>query len=329
MRLTDKPVIKLYTGYGNKTHCFLYGHALSLGPLPRKKYRDHFLRNALSLLRLFIVRPMKGAIIQFKWEEQTFTTHTEKDGFFKFEWQPGRSLPAGDHRVEVFLVDPSGSMITSGNAKIIIPHYNQFAFISDIDDTFLISYSSNMRKRLYVLLTENAHSRDPFDGVVNHYQLLAAAGAAEKTTNPFFYVSSSEWNLYDYIKEFSFQNKLPDGVYLLNQLKLFSQVFKTGQNNHKTKFMRIARILEAYPEHRFILLGDDSQEDPFIYASVVEHFNRQIHCIYIRHVGKIKKPAVAEKLKLVEKAGVPYCYFTHSAAAVIHSRSIGLIKQPW
>lgn len=327
LRLTDRPVIKLYTGYGNKTHCFLYGHVLSLSPLPRKKYRDHFWLNAVSLLRLFMVRPISAAVLQLNWKGKLLTTQSAKDGFFKFEWEPGEFLAAGDHPVEVILVNTAGGMaIASATSKIIIPFYNRFAFISDIDDTFLVSHSSNMRKRLFVLLTENAHSRDTFAGVVNHYQLLSEAGATEKTTNPFFYVSSSEWNLYDYIKEFSFQNKLPDGVYLLNQLKLFRQVFKTGQNNHKTKFMRIARILEAYPEQRFILLGDDSQEDPFIYASVAAHFKDQIFCVYIRRVGKLVKPAVEAQLNKMDAEGVPYCYFTHSAEAVLHSRAIGLIR---
>lgn len=326
LRLTDEPVVRLYTGYGNKTHCFLYGHVFSLSPLPRKTYRSYFIVNALALLRLFMVKIKSGATLQFYWEGKTYETKSEKDGFFKFEWQPATMPPIGFHDVQVDMIDAvNGTTIATGKAKLIIPHYNQFAFISDIDDTFLVSYSSKLRKRLFVLLTENALSRKPFDGVVNHYRLLAEAQAPDNTTNPFFYVSSSEWNLYNYIRDFSEKNKLPEGVYLLNQVKKFKQVFKTGQNNHATKFMRIARVLEAYPEHRFILLGDDSQEDPSIYASVVEHFPKQIFCIYIRKVGKEAKPAVVQKLNMVENKGVFYCYFKHSAEAVIHSRSIGLI----
>ncbi len=326
LRLTDKPVIKLYTGYGNKTACFLFGHVLSFGPLPRKKYRNYFWLNTLAMLRLFMVKPMADVLLQFTWKEAIYTTRSEKDGFFKFEWQPGSLLPAGEYEVEVLLIDRfNNTSITSAISRIIIPHYNQYAFISDIDDTFLISHSSNLRKRLYVLFTENPRSRIPFDGVVNHYQLLSQAGAPANTSNPFFYISSSEWNLYDYIKEFAGKNKLPAGVYLLNQLKRFRQVFKTGQNNHKTKFMRITRILEAYPEQRFILLGDDSQEDPYIYTSITEYFKDQVYCIYIRQVSKRKKTAVEEKLKSVEKNGVPFCYFKHSSEAVIHSRMIGLI----
>ncbi|MEO7264223.1 MAG: phosphatase domain-containing protein [Ferruginibacter sp.] len=325
LRLTNSPAIKLYTGFGNANECHIYGHVLSLGPLPRKKYRNIFLYNTLAVLRLFMVRPVANAEVQLEWEGINLITVTEADGFFKFEWKPAIPLGPGKYPVEARYIK-NGVGITSAKAEFIVPQQNRFAFISDIDDTFLISHSSHLRKRLFVLLTENARSREPFEGVVNHYKLLSNAGAEAKTCNAFFYVSSSEWNLYDYIREFSSVNKLPDGVYLLNQIKRFSQVFKTGQNNHKTKFMRIVRILEAYPEQVFILLGDDSQEDPNIYASIVAHFPKQFFCVYIRMVKHQPKAAVQQKLEEMKMAGVECCYFKHSSEAVIHSRMIGLIS---
>ena len=325
VRLSNSPAIKLYTGFGNTQSCFIYGHALALSPLSRKKYRNYFLYNSLALLRLFMVRPIAGAEIIMEWEGVSYTAISEPDGFFKFEWRSETNLLPGCYTVQAELIQKkSGNISASAKASLIIPSVNEFAFISDIDDTFLISYSSNLRKRLFVLLTENAHSRKPFEGVVKHYQLLHTAGA--EATNPFFYVSSSEWNLYNYITEFSKENKLPDGVYLLNQIKRFKDVFKTGQNNHSTKFMRIVRILEAYQGQQFVLLGDDSQEDPNIYASVVSYFPKKIFCVYIRLVGKLIKPAVAEKLKEIEAMGTLTCYFKHSAEAIEHSKKIGLIK---
>ena len=327
LRLTSDPSVKLYQGYGNSSECHLHGHALSLGPMSRRRYRNNFLSNTLALFRLFIVKPIAGAELRLSFEGKVYKSISEKDGFFKFEWRPLKPLSPGCYNVEVSMVKKhTEEIIATGKAGVVVPHVNQYAFISDIDDTFLISHSGNLRKRLFVLLTENARSRKPFDGVVNHYNLLSMAGAIAKTNNAFFYVSSSEWNLYEYIREFSRRNKLPDGVYLLNQIKTFSQVFKTGQNNHKTKFMRIVRILEAFPKQVFILLGDDTQEDPNIYASVVSHFKSQIFCVYIRMVTESPKPAVVARLKEIDAASVKYCYFRHSAEAVIHSRSIGVIS---
>ncbi len=159
-------------------------------------------------------------------------------------------MPApGWHKVEVYLAEGVVKKYygtVKGEGEIYVPHIRQYAIISDIDDTFLISHSSNLRKRLFVLLTENAYSRKPFEGVVKHYQSLALAGTTTEETNPFFYVSSSEWNLYDYIKDFSKKNELPKGIYLLSQMKKLSQAWKTGQNRHGTKFARIVRILKRF-----------------------------------------------------------------------------------
>ena len=162
--------------------------------------------------------------------------------------------------------------------------------------------------------------------MVNHYQLLSNAGIETGKTNPFFYVSSSEWNLYDYIKDFLAENQLPDGVCLLNQIKSFSKLFSTGQNNHSGKFTRIVKIIEAYPLQKFILLGDDSQKDIDIYTSIVEHFPQNVYCVYIRRVGAPEKENVLLKQKRIEKKGIHFCYFAHSEEAISHSQNIGLIN---
>lgn len=327
-RLHSGPTLNLYTGFGNETYCVIYGHALSLSPLPRKTYRKFFVFNSIALLRLFMVQPMKHAKVKLLWEDKSYETVTEDDGFFRFEWKPARPLKPGSFKVEAVLMAKDSDTIIAAAAEgeMIIPSPTAFAFISDIDDTFLISYSSNLRKRLFVLLTENARSRRPFEGAVKHYRMLNGSDDVEKTDNAFFYVSSSEWNLYNYIREFVRKNKLPDGVFLLNQIKTFSKLFSTGQNNHGGKFIRIVKIIEAYPHQKFVLLGDDSQNDIFIYTSVVEHFPQNVFCVYIRRVYTPEKPHVREKQKIIEKAGVFFYYFAHSEDAIRHSKEIGLIK---
>jgi phosphatidate phosphatase APP1 len=179
---------------------------------------------------------------------------------------------------------------------------------------------------LYVLLTKNAHSRKPFEGVVQHYRLLSTAHASTESPNPFFYVSSSEWNLYDFIKEFTRKNELPEGVFLLSQIKRLSEVWKTGATKHSTKFMRIARIFEAYPTQRFVLLGDDSQQDPVIYAGIVNHFPGRVVSVYLRHVYKKNLTNVKEEIRKIQAAGVEVCHFEHSRDAIEHSFRVGLLE---
>ncbi|HEY0680024.1 MAG TPA: phosphatase domain-containing protein [Chitinophagaceae bacterium] len=326
LRLTNEITIKLYHGYGQSGRYVIYGHVLNLGPLPRKKFSGNVWKNTLALLRMFIVKPLERKSLQLEWDGEIFKTLSEDDGFFKIEWTVHHHLKPGWHPVRVEMTDDEENTIAAATGQIFIPHGTQLGFISDIDDTFLISHSSNLRKRLHVLFTRNARSRQPFQGVVRHYQALMMAGTTSDEPNPFFYVSSSEWNLYEYILEFTREHELPQGVFLLSQLKRFRELFKTGQNKHTTKFMRIVRILEHYPTQRFVLLGDSSQMDPDIYAAISQHFPNQVHAVYIRDVHKKNQEKTKEILNRIEEAGVPCCFFEHSSEAFEHSQRIGLIS---
>lgn len=268
---------------------------------------------------------MPDAWVTVKWHGKTWETHAAADGFFVIDLPNEKPLEPGDYTVEVNLISKTDQkVLDTAMSHIVIPEANQLAFISDIDDTFLISHSESIFKRLKLLLTRNAYSRKPFDGVVKHYQALQLAQTTADKPNPFFYVSSSEWNLYDFIKKFIEKNELPDGICLLNQIQNLSNVLKSGQKNHASKFARIVRILEAYPTQRFILLGDDSQHDPYIYSSLVKNFPELISGVYIRCVGRQKKQAVIAELDQITGRNIPVCYFLHSSEALQHSESMGL-----
>ncbi|NSL86629.1 DUF2183 domain-containing protein [Chitinophaga sp. Mgbs1] len=322
--LRTQPMVKVYRGYGRDGQLQIFGHVLSLSPAAAPQQRKGVLANIGTLLRLFMVRPVANATVYLQWQQRRISTTTATDGFFHFQWAPERPTPAGWHPIIVTYTQ-NGEDITSGNGLLYIPHRTQFGCISDIDDTFLISHSGHLHKKLYVLLTRNPAARKPFEGVVQHYRLLSLGRTTSGTPNPFFYVSSSEWNLYDYLLAFADAWDLPQGVYLLNQLKTFSQLWQTGTGKHGTKFTRITRIMESYPHMSFVLLGDDTQQDPHIYEAVASHFPDRILCIYLRQVSRKNRAATEVIVRRLTDKGITCCYFEHSATAIAHSRQYGLI----
>ena len=324
---SNQPTLALYPGYGYTEHLVLHGHAFSISPLPRKIYSTFFLGNLFALIRLFIVKPIGNATVKLQWKEQLITGKTDKNGFIKLNWRSNTSLVFGWHTVTVVLLNKNDEIIASSNVKFFVPHLSQFAFISDIDDTFLISHSTNLRKKLAVLFTRNPHTRKPFEGVVKHYRLLASAQTKPNEKNPFFYVSSSEWNLFSYISEFIKSNELPEGILLLSKIKTLMDFLYLGKNTHSRKFEHIARLLNDFPTHKFILLGDSSQRDPYIYQSIVNKFPGRIHAVYIRDIAQKNNHSVRSILQDLEAFGVHCCFFVHSIEAIAHSVKIGLIKQ--
>jgi phosphatidate phosphatase APP1 len=316
--------VKVYKGFGHENNLIVMGHVLAVSSRPTERYYKSVLLNIFQLFKLFFVKPVADASVVLHWGAQRIRSVTEKDGFFKIEWVSDTSVPAGPHPVRVDYVDAGGKVMASGSGQLFVPHITQLGIISDIDDTFLVSHSATIFRRLWTLFTHNARSRRAFEGVREHYQLLEYAETTDDTPNPIFYVSSSEWNLYDYLTEFVSIQKLPEGIFMLSQLKRWYQLVKTGKTKHEGKLTRAVRIMEAFPKQHFILLGDNSQKDPEIYKMIVEHFPDRIHAVYIRHVSSGNAMMLEALRKKLDTANIPFCFFEHSSEAIRHSKSIGL-----
>ena len=321
-----KYTIRVYHGYGHQRNLVVYGHVLAYKPIRISQYTNNLFFNVIHLLRLFFVKPISNVRVQMNWNNQEFFSKTEKDGFFKFEWQSNEKIEAGWHPITINSIDGKGNITASGEGKLFVPHSTQYGFISDIDDTVLVSHSSKTGRKLRVMFTKNPRSRKTFDDVVKFYQLLSLAHTIPDLLNPFFYVSSSEWNLYDDLNEFFKHNDLPKGAFLLSSIKRWYQLFRTGNTKHQGKFIRVIRILEAFPKQQFILLGDNSQRDPEIYTSIANKYADRIIAIYIRNVNPQKEESTLKLLASIENKQIKTLPFNHTEQAINHSKSIGLIK---
>ena len=326
-RIPQGPVatVKVYHGYGHKDSLIVYGHVLATKPNSTKLYTGNIVYNVLNVVRLFFIRPLPGVCIQLQWRSQKINALTGPDGFFKFEWKSDSNVSAGWHTVNVNLLDEQQRVSAIGSGKVFVPHSTQYGFISDIDDTVLVSHSASTGKKLRVLFTSNPRSRKTFSDVVRYYELLSMAHTEPEVPNPFFYVSSSEWNLYDYLNEFFKFNGLPKGVFLLNDIKRWYQLLKTGKTKHQAKLEKVARLLDVFPKQKFVLLGDNSQSDPEIYAATANRYPERIVAIYLRNIASTKESSTRSTLESIRNKDIPTCVFAHTDDAIQHSKSIGLI----
>ena len=318
--------VKIYHGYGHKHNLVVYGHVFKKRAKTSQIYSNNIFVNIIHLLKLFILKPYPLVNIRLQFFDQTIYNKTEKDGFFKFEWEALHDVEAGWHFVKVEALDENNQVLATNEGKVYVPHITQYAFISDIDDTVMISHSATIGRRLRELFIKNPHTRKTFPDASSHYQQLALSHTEKNQPNPFFYVSSSEWNLYDYLVETFKFNKLPDGAFLLNTLKRWSDLIKTGKTGHEGKLLRVMRILDAFPNQKFIFFGDNSQQDPFIYASIVEKYPKNIEAVYIRNIRPEKENETRKLLQKIEAKNVCACLFKNSNEAIEHSKKIGLIQ---
>lgn len=322
--------LKLYRGYANKNELVVFGHVVEKYPEGDHKYTRKGFRYARTIIQLFSIKTIPNLRVILKVGSVVAETRTMEDGYFRFQIPFHEDMDGGWHPYEVSVDDEVGrhKYQATRQEEFFLPYESSYGIISDIDDTFLISYSRRSLKKLFVLLAKNVQARKPFDDVVKHYQLLSLASRTNPIhpSNIFFYVSSSEWNLYDMIIRFAELNGLPKAVLKLKKIKSgLDDFIMTGAGSHGHKLRKIQNIVEFYPELQFILLGDDSQKDPEIYEEICRMFAPNIRAVYIRQTRTRSKSETILLLKKIQELGIDVCYFSHSNKAIIHSIETGIV----
>lgn len=321
-----KSDLKVYRGYASDKLLVVFGHVFKKTPVPLSE-KTKF-KHAYSVLRTFRRKTISNADVYLYFNNKKIHTKTLKDGYFRFsiplQTAFQNDAESGWNKVEVELNHEGKSVRRT--AEILRPYDGKLAFISDIDDTFLISHTNNLFKKLYVLLWRNVNDRKIFEEVTAHYDLLSKSGQENGETNAFFYVSSSEWNLYNFIERFTKIHNLPKAVIKLKSIKTsLSDFLFTGRGSHNHKLAKIKEIIEFYPHLKFVLLGDDSQADPTIYEDICKTFPQNIKAIYIRQTQKKQKNSTQKILQNLESLDVKTCYFRKSEEAILHSKEIGIV----
>jgi phosphatidate phosphatase APP1 len=322
-----KPILKVYRGYANEAELIVFGHVFKPNTANSYEFEKRRFKNAKSIIRMFMIKTKPNYDVFLDYNGTKIHTKTLDDGYFKFCIPLKNGLGYGWNNYHVSIIHNGEEIVEKGT--FIRPFEGNLGFISDIDDTFLVSHTRNAFKKLYILLWKNINSRKIFEDVVPHYQALSTAGRNNKDErNAFFYVSSSEWNLYNFIVKFTEKHELPRAVFLLKDIKTsLMDFFVTGRGNHNHKFEKIKHILEFYPHLQYTLLGDDSQDDPYLYEDICKIFPVTVIAVYIRQTGTHKKQKAIEALKNMETLNVATCYFKNSSEAIEHSLQIGITSK--
>ena len=313
----DIPKILPYKGYGDENELFIQGMVIEDKGLSKPQDRHRFWHNMLAMIKRFSSDEIAGVNVKATFEDQWQVAETDDQGFFSFHFkvkeQPEKRPEKDWYKVHFELIDEiiedQPEVKATGDVRII-PGGNERIIISDIDDTVMVSHATQTLKKLKLMLFKNALTRNPFPGVSAFYVALAK-GSEEATTisHPFFYVSSSEWNLYDLLDDFFALNQLPQGVYLLQRLEHnILKFWKSGGGTHQHKYEKIKRLLEFYPDRSFVLIGDSGQRDPALYSKLALEFPGRIDAIFIRRIRSrtffTKDENIKEKL-----SGVKTGYF--------------------
>ncbi|UII22538.1 App1 family protein [Fulvivirga ligni] len=317
------PTIIPYRGYGTPSQVFIRGHVLDDRILYESNKEDRKRKNFRAMISRYLSEaiPDVRVSIQLFGKEKIVTT--DANGLFEttFEFSEPTTQTGWQcifYKVLDKIVDEQKEIETEGEVYIQEPQ-SAFGIISDVDDTILISHATQTLRKLRLILTKNSKTRLPFTGVAAFYDALNTG--VDNIRNPIFYVSSSEWNLYDFLEDFCEVRNIPKGPFLLQELKTsLWKLVKSGGGTHNHKLEKIRHLFEVYSDLPFILIGDSGQRDSELYTKICEEFPGRVKAIYIRDVSKSRKEkkvlAMAEGLK---QHGVEMLLVEDTAAAAKHA----------
>lgn len=323
---TEPIVIQPYRGFGDLDEVRVSGRVLEDPGIPEASERDTVWQNVVAMYRRFESDEVPGAEVELSVGSSMKRLRTDEEGYFEALIPLPDGLTPRDGWIEVDARLTEGEKPSDTVIRARVPGDDAaFGVISDIDDTILPSGATRLTTLARKTFLHNARTRLPFDGAAAFYRALAQGPNGDgPPVNPFFYVSSSPWNLYDFLEDFFDLNGVPEGPILLRDLGVDAEKFIKEGHSHKLD--KIERVLGAFPDLPFVLIGDSGQEDPELYLESVKRHPRRIRAIYIRDVSDRPRDEEVQRLaRAAEAHGVDFRRVEDSAEAARHAARVGLI----
>jgi phosphatidate phosphatase APP1 len=250
----------------------------------------------------------------------------DREGYLRVLIEDVDLLP-GRHQVTLTPVQPAGEA-AFGTVHVPDPAA-ELAVVSDVDDTIVDSgIAHGLARTVSTMLLQDQSTRVPLTGAAELYRALAQ-GAPGTIERPFFYLSTSPWNLAGFLQSFLARHRFPEGPLVLTDWGPGADsLLRVSSRAHKLSTLR--QLARALPHSRFVLIGDSGQQDPAIYADFCAEHPGRVAAVYIRRAGA-GGPAGDRRAEQAERllagAGVPFVLADDTEAMLQHAVEHGLVAR--
>lgn len=319
-----------YHGFGNAHYVYLKGRVLENEKIKAKGEASVF-THLKNTYKRYETDEIPGIKLKASFAGQEKEIETDEEGYFTVEFRSDEPLDytGAGHKIRLQLLEQktdNDEMEAFGQVFTADPNV-EFGIISDIDDTVLVSDVTHFLGRLKLMLLKDATERSPFPGIAGFLRALCK-GSDGKGRNPLFFVSGSEWNLFDLLIHFFQSHNIPEGPLLLRDkgTRFDRGNLETSEAEYKQE--KIRHILDTYPELQFICIGDSGQHDPEIYQKISAEYPGRILGIYIRDVSPDKRDAEVHQIADQVKAQGPEMLLVpNTLKAAQHALQMGWINE--
>jgi phosphatidate phosphatase APP1 len=268
-----------YTGYGTPERARLFARVTlsRVEPEERRTALTHAQDSLLDIAqrgwRVFLTAPAVGVRVQVRLGQAVAEGTTDRGGYLDLQVD-GHGLGPGWQEAAVDL--PNGDSVTT--SVLVIDPEVRAGLVSDIDDTVMVTHLPRILIAGWNTFVRSEVVRQEVAGMAAMYRSLLA----EEPRMPIFYLSTGAWNIAPALTRFLRRHDYPVGPLLLTDWgPTNTGWFRSGQE-HKERELR--RLVEMFPQIRWVLVGDDGQHDPVIYGDLAQEHPEAVEAICIREL---------------------------------------------
>lgn len=197
----------------------------------------------------------------------------------------------------------------------------RFGVVSDVDDTVMITALPRPLVAAWnsFVVSEQARVAVPGMAVLLDHLIRDHEGS------PMVYLSTGAWNVAPALNRFLSRHLYPTGTLLLTDWgPTPDRWFRSGRE-HKRRELR--RLVEEFPNIRWLLIGDDGQHDEELYHEFSTRFPANVAAVAIRQLSTGEAVLAGGRSKAERHqsvSGVPWVYGPDGATISAELAKLGL-----
>jgi phosphatidate phosphatase APP1 len=270
-----EPRVEPYTGYAGPGWVRVMGRALLAPPgttAGEVAERDRAsAERTVRGWRSFVTVPVPDALVRVTVGGREHEVRADRGGYvdtvLDADLEPGwasASLSLGGASAEA--------------PVLVVPPGPRTAIVSDVDDTVMVTALPRPLLAAWNSLVLHEHARRAVPGMAGLYRRWIDAHPG----TPTFYLSTGAWNVAPALRRFLERHGYPAGPLLLTDWGPTNTGWFRSGTEHKLRTLR--RLLDEFPDLTWVLVGDDGQHDPRIYAQVAAERPDRVRLVAIRNL---------------------------------------------
>ncbi|MGO3526762.1 App1 family protein [Glutamicibacter arilaitensis] len=315
-------VILPYVGYGSTGPNGSWIRVLARVVLARAgafedgQHQAQVIADGIRGFRNFISPILPGGKVRIDVGNRHFEVEADRGGVIDVKLMV--DLPAGWNEIRLQAHDGDDAQ-----AKIlVIDQAQKFGVISDVDDTVVVTALPRPLLAAWnsFVLSEHARVATPGMAVMLQKVLLEHPGS------PTIYLSTGAWNVAQTLQRFISRNLFPRGPLLLTDWGPTDRSWFRSGMQHKVDQLR--RLAEEFPDMSWVLIGDDGQHDPAIYAEFARRYPELVRAIVIRQLTPSEAVLAGGRSHELRRTtpGVPWVYEPDGARILKQLAKLGIVS---